>query len=183
MTRQLSFDYEHFPGFAEPAYTQVPDVILDHMMADLNEAELKVLLYIVRRTLGFKKQDDAISLDQLVHGIHRAGGEALDRGTGLSRSAVRRGITGLLAKHLIVAHQNMDPYRGQLPTTYALRWIGTTPSPRPRGGYPSADRGAVRQRIGALSLSGHHKKQKNNRQCNKTQISRTFRMYAATRHA
>jgi DnaA N-terminal domain/Bacteriophage replication protein O len=154
MTRQSSFDYGRFPGFAEPAYTQVPDVILDHMMADLNEAELKVLLYIVRRTLGFKKQDDAISLDQLVHGIHRADGEALDRGTGLSRSAVRRGITGLLAKHLIVAHQNMDPYRGQLPTTYALRWAGTTPPPRPKGGYPLADRGGVHKRTGAVSTSG-----------------------------
>jgi hypothetical protein len=151
MTRRSSFDYEHFPGFAEPAYTQVPDVILDHMMADLNEAELKVLLYIVRRTLGFKKQDDAISLDQLVHGIHRADGEALDRGTGLSRSAVRRGITGLLAKHLIVAHQNMDPYRGQLPTTYALRWIGMRPPPRPKGGYPPADRGGVHKRTGGVS--------------------------------
>src|SRR5947209_4428326 len=153
MTLPPDFDYEHFAGFAEPAYTQVPDVILDHMMADLNEAELKVLLYIVRRTLGFKKQDDAISLDQLVHGIHRGDGQTLDRGTGLSRSTVRRGITGLLARHLIVAHQNMDPYKGQLPTTYALRWAGTTPPTRPLGGYPQADRGGIHKRTGGVSTS------------------------------
>src|SRR5207248_9371654 len=121
--------------------------------ADLNEAELKVLLYIVRRTLGFKTQDDAISLDQLVHGIHRGDGQALDRGTGLSRSTVRRGITGLLARHLIVAHQNMDAYKGQLPTTYALRWAGTTPPTPPQGGYPRADRGGVHKRTGGVSTS------------------------------
>src|SRR5256885_16537059 len=52
MTLPSDFDYERFAGFAEPAYTQVPDVILDHMMADLNEAELKVLLRSEERRVG-----------------------------------------------------------------------------------------------------------------------------------
>lgn len=47
---------ERFPGFLKPNYTQVPDVILDELMANLTGAELKVLLYIVRRTSGFQKK-------------------------------------------------------------------------------------------------------------------------------
>jgi hypothetical protein len=47
---------ERFPGFLKPNYTQVPDVILDELMANLTGAELKVLLYIVRRTFGFQKK-------------------------------------------------------------------------------------------------------------------------------
>jgi len=148
------FSYTAFAGFIEPAYTQVPDIILDQMMADLGEAELKVLLYIVRRTLGFKKQRDTISLDQLVHGIRRTDGEQLDRGTGLSRSAVRRGITNLLAKRLIMAYQNMDPHRGQTPTTYGLRWAGQAESSQITGGRPPADRGGSRQRTGGVAASG-----------------------------
>ncbi len=148
------FSYTAFAGFIEPAYTQVPDIILDQMMADLGEAELKVLLYIVRRTLGFKKQRDMISLDQLVHGIRRTDGEQLDRGTGLSRSAVRRGITDLLARRLIIAYQNMDPYRGQTPTTYGLRWAGQGENPQAKEACPSADRGDARQRTGGMPVSG-----------------------------
>ena len=52
-----------------------------------------------------------------------------------------------------------------------------------QGGCPRADRGAVRWRLGALSTSGHHKKQWNNTQYNKTQIFRKVRRHAAEAHA
>ena len=39
-------------------------------MQELNESELKVLLYIIRRTFGFKKSFDNISLNQLAEGVH-----------------------------------------------------------------------------------------------------------------
>ena len=44
-----------FRGFDSPNYTQVPDILFDERMAHLSGAELKVLLYIIRRTFGFKK--------------------------------------------------------------------------------------------------------------------------------
>ena len=62
-----------------PNSTQIPDVILDHWMAKLSGAEFKVLLYIARRTYGFGKDTDDISLNQLAHGIRRRDGTRLDR--------------------------------------------------------------------------------------------------------
>ena len=64
-----SFDFANFQGFEPPYYTPVPDLLFDWVMQDLDEKELKILLYIIRRTFGFKKQADDISIDQLINGI------------------------------------------------------------------------------------------------------------------
>jgi hypothetical protein len=48
-----------FEGFSRPNYTQVPDELFDVLMPDLTEAELRVLLYIIRRTFGFKKDSES----------------------------------------------------------------------------------------------------------------------------
>ena len=57
-----------FAGFSSPNYTQVPDELFDVLLPALSDAELRVLLYIIRRTFGFKRDADAISLSQMVHG-------------------------------------------------------------------------------------------------------------------
>jgi hypothetical protein len=62
-------DQKHFRGYSKPNYTPVPDELFDEQLPDLSGAELKVLLYIIRRTFGFKKERDNISLNQLLHGI------------------------------------------------------------------------------------------------------------------
>src|SRR6516165_8258963 len=51
-----------------PNSTQIPDVILDSWIAELSGGEFKVLLYIARRTYGFGKDRDGISLTQLAQG-------------------------------------------------------------------------------------------------------------------
>src|SRR5918998_799706 len=84
-----------FKGFLSPRYTQVPDELFDELMAYLSGAELKVLLYIIRRTFGFKKDSDNISLRQICNGIKTREGEVLDKGTGLSLSTVQRGVIAL----------------------------------------------------------------------------------------
>jgi hypothetical protein len=71
-----------FQGFTSPTYTQVPDELFDELMPRLSESELKVLLYVVRRTFGFKKSADDISLKQMVEGIRTRDGRQLDNGTG-----------------------------------------------------------------------------------------------------
>ena len=126
--RENRFDFSGFQGFDNPTTTPTPDLLFDHIMQELNQAELKVLLYIIRRTFGFKKKFDDISLNQLVDGIRTKEGKVLDRGTGLSKSAVARALRALKEKHLIEATQNMDPEKGYLPTTYSLNII-TPPSP------------------------------------------------------
>ena len=76
----------------------MPDQLFDELLHRLSGAELKVLMYIIRRTFGFKKQSDDISLAQLVGGIKTKDGRILDRGTGLSKSSVVRALNSLEKK-------------------------------------------------------------------------------------
>jgi hypothetical protein len=116
------------PGLSRPTTTPVPDEIFDLWLPHLSEAELKVLLYICRRTLGFKKDTDPIALSQLTHGIVRRDGTRLDSGSGVSESSVVRGVKGLLAKGLIVKEEQTSPSGGYATTYYGLNWRGLAPS-------------------------------------------------------
>jgi len=127
----------HFSGFISPRYTQVPDELFDDLMSHLSGAELKVLLYIIRRTFGFKKDVDNISLNQICKGIITRDGEVLDRGTGLSQQAVITALKGLAEKNAIVAKRRSSKERGYESTTYSLHLIPfsnnlMTPSPKIR---------------------------------------------------
>ncbi len=115
-----SIDWARFDGLDAPAYTQVPDDLVDWVMAYLTGAELKVLLYIVRRTFGFKKAADAISIEQLCSGIVTHDGRRLDLGTGMKRTTVLEALRSLRQKNLILAHQQSDRLTGSRPTVYAL---------------------------------------------------------------
>ena len=119
-------DAFHFDGFASPTYTPVPDELFDRLMPHLSEAELKVLLYVVRRTFGFKKDADAISLKQMAEGITTRDGRVLDGGTGLSRPSVTKGVRGLIAKGILTADRHASAEKGDLPTTYRLRVRSTS---------------------------------------------------------
>lgn len=112
-----------FNGFISPRYTQVPDELFDELMAHLSGAELKVLLYIIRRTFGFKKDTDNISLSQICSGIITRDGEVLDKGTGLSKQSVVTALKGLIEKNAIVALQNSSKEKGHEPTTYSLNLL------------------------------------------------------------
>jgi hypothetical protein len=112
--------------------TIVPDDVFDVLMPVCTGAEFKVLAYIVRRTFGVKKTSDAISLHQMVDGITKRNGTVLDRGTGVSKSAVAVAIKGLVAKGIIEAHRSTSKKRGYEPTTYRLRFAATQPLSRNR---------------------------------------------------
>ena len=98
----------------------VPDALFDELMAYLSGAELKVLLYIIRRTFGFKKECDSISLNQICHGITTREGQVLDQGTGLSQSTVQLALKGLVEKQAVVARRRSSPDRGYEATAYRL---------------------------------------------------------------
>ena len=112
-----------FPGFLRPTTTPVPDEVFDLLMNELSGAELKVLLYICRRTFGFKKDSDNISLNQLINGITTKDGKVLDKGTGLSRDSVTRVIRSLESKGVIVCIRRQSREKGNEPTTYALNFL------------------------------------------------------------
>jgi len=119
-------DFEGFEGFDEPTYTQVPDSFFDIVAPQLTEAELKVMLFIIRRTFGFKKQTDSISLSQMVEGMTSRDGRRINRGAGVSRSSAIRAVRGLVQRRLVEARHSSSTEKGYEPTTYTLRF--RTPS-------------------------------------------------------
>jgi phage replication O-like protein O len=132
--RRESPEDQPFEGFRSPNFTIVPDELFDQLLAKLSGAELKVLLYIVRRTFGFKKDSDEISLNQICTGIQTRDGRTLDQGTGLSQSTVLTAIKGLLEKNIILAQRRMSQEKGNEPTLYRLNVIDPFPENRGRGG-------------------------------------------------
>jgi hypothetical protein len=124
MTNALTQKHQpyKFPGFSTPNYTQVPDVVFDQLLQILSGAELKVLLYIIRRTFGFKKASDDISLNQMLNGIVRKGGERLDSGCGIkNRTTLSQALQSLESMGIILKKRNASPQKKDLPTTYSLR--------------------------------------------------------------
>jgi hypothetical protein len=117
---------KYFRGYSKPNYTPVPDELFDEQLPDLSGAELKVLLYIIRRTFGFKKESDNISLNQLLHGITTKENVVLDRGTGLSKKTLLDTIRNLIEKNLIISERRRSKGKGGEPTTYRLNIIGKT---------------------------------------------------------
>lgn len=85
---------------SQPRTTPVPNVIFDRYLKDLNLAELKVLLVVIRQTLGWadrrgifgRKETDWIS------------GSQLREKTGCSYRAISPAIDLLVKKRLIVIH-------------------------------------------------------------------------------
>lgn len=124
MTHKGSSDDFYFPGFQAPSYTQVPDEAFDVLMARLSPAEFKVMMYIIRRTFGFKKSADAISLSQIVSGVCTKSGKRLDMGTGLSRQGVVNALAGLVQKNVVLNQQRQSAERGFESTLYCLNIIG-----------------------------------------------------------
>ncbi|MEX0704709.1 MAG: replication protein [Planctomycetales bacterium] len=107
-----------FRGFYNPRTTPVPDNFFDEVLPDLSGAEVKVLLYVFRRTFGFKRDSDNISLSQMVSGITKRDGTVLDRGTGLSKSTAAEALRTLVAKGMLRKTRRNDAQHGHQATTY-----------------------------------------------------------------
>jgi hypothetical protein len=114
-----------FQGFQFPTTTPVPDEVFDVLMPQLSGAELKVLLYICRRTFGFKKESDTISLHQIAHGIKTRDGRVLDGGTGLCKRHVQRALKVLEKKNIIQVSRKVDETGLNEVNTYSLNMLDT----------------------------------------------------------
>src|SRR5712671_1017755 len=101
-----------FRGFRSPNYTPVPDELFDELLVELSGAELKVLLYIIRRTFGFKRDSDNISLSQMLNGIRTHDGRVLDRGVGLTKKTLLQAIKTLEEQHVISTERRRSLEKG-----------------------------------------------------------------------
>jgi len=107
--RGKGYDFEAFRGYRGPRFTPIPDEFLDHQLAHITSAEAKVMLFLFRKTYGYRKSGDRVSLAQLEHGTVSSDGTIIDRGTGLSRATIWRALKGLQAKGLIEVHRQTTP--------------------------------------------------------------------------
>ncbi len=71
-----------------PNYTQVPNVLLDHMK-HLSEAELRVMLLLCRQTFGWQRREC------------KASASFIAQGTGMSRQGVVNGVNRMVEKGLV----------------------------------------------------------------------------------
>src|SRR5690348_4109569 len=113
-----------FEGFEQANTTPIPDVLFDTLLTKLSGAELKVLLYIMRRTWGFKKDTDAISLTQFEHGIVTKEGKRLDYGCGLNRETICKALQSLETKGCIKSEKRTAHKRDMDVTIYSIRFKG-----------------------------------------------------------
>lgn len=108
-------------GFTRPTTTATPDTLFDFWLPRLRGPELRCLLFIVRRTYGFKKDEDTISLDQFVSGITTRDGRQLCQGTGLrSRASVTAALNSLVAQDLVIKEARRDARNASLPSRFRL---------------------------------------------------------------
>lgn len=116
-----------FNGFEAANTTPVPDVLFDKLLPYLNEAQLKVMLYIIRRTLGFKKTADAISLMQFRYGITKKDGDQLDEGCGLKNfTSITKALRALEEMHCIESIKTQTASKDAATTVYRICFKGTT---------------------------------------------------------
>jgi len=86
-------------------YAQIPNYVLDHILPELKTVgEVKILLYILRRTIGFHQRWDFIAMSQFMTGITNHRGDILDEGTGLSKPTCRYALKNLQHLDLITCH-------------------------------------------------------------------------------
>jgi len=111
--------------FARPTTTATPDEIFEEWVHVLSHAELLALLYVVRRTLGFKKDADSISYTQFLHGIVTREGKVLDRGCGIkSRGTLAAALRRLEERGLIRSVKTQTAAGDQATTRYTLWFVG-----------------------------------------------------------
>jgi phage replication O-like protein O len=153
-----------FPGFQFPNTTQIPNDVFDTLMPHLSGGELKVLLYICRRTFGFRKDCDRISLSQISKGITTKTGRVLDHGTGLCKRHVINALKTLEKKNIIIITRTVDETGLNAVNTYSLN-IPATPcgegTPSPHGVVNASAPGVVNSRSpGVVNASAPTKQRK-----------------------
>jgi len=137
------YDFSSFPGYRGPRFTPIPDEFLDHQLADLTSAEAKVMLFLFRKTYGYRKSADRVSFAQLQRGTMSSDGTIIDRGTGLSKATIWRALKGLQQKRLIEVYRQTTPAGDPDVNYYRIREAegppGAAPSTADGPSAPSGD--------------------------------------------
>ena len=114
--------------FEVPSYSGPMESLLDIIRfgpAILGVPRTLVLLFVAERTVAYRKLADASSLAQIVEGVYRKQGAAVQwirMGCGLKHSAAVQATASLVEMGLLEKRKRGDAKRGNLPTQYEIRW-------------------------------------------------------------
>lgn len=104
-----------------PNTFQTPNLYVDRLMPLLTDAELRILIYMTRRILGFQRREDKISLSQFTTGlILTSNNEHLDYGAGVSKEAARTALDNLVKFNIVTQTQPYDSAK-RTPATWSLQ--------------------------------------------------------------
>lgn len=96
MKKEDSNKFIGFPKIGEPGTFWLYPEIMDYCWCALSGSEQKVLDFLLRRTFGFQKTKDKISIGQFANGVR-----GCDYGTGLSERTIIRALSKLEKKGFI----------------------------------------------------------------------------------
>jgi len=120
----------NFAGFPEPQYTKTPNLIFDVLLRELSGSQLRVLLFVVRRTMGWKKDHEFIPLSIA----------CIQEGTGLSKEPVVDALRYLCESNLILRQKQRDEEGRQGITAYRLRFTSDAQEQDPESENPTLAR-------------------------------------------
>lgn len=112
-----------FAGFDPAHTTPIPNALIDELLTVLSWDELKVMLYIIRRTSGFNKPEDTISLTQFTDGITTKDGRILDKGCGVKNRTRVSKILKALEQGGYIEIERPEAKTGLI--TYRVRYSAT----------------------------------------------------------
>lgn len=112
-----------FRGFRQPKanYSKLPHQFVAMLPQFKSLAELKVIIYLLRHTWGYREYEKSklISIDEFVNGRKRKNGERMDGGTGLSEQGVRDGLETAISNGYILCQVD-DSDKGRVKKFYKL---------------------------------------------------------------
>jgi len=127
-TSSASPETTQFTGFASPQenWSKLPHQFIA-MLPDFSEAELRVVLYILRHTWGYGEYEQLkkITLDEFEFGRKDKHGGRLDRGCGVQRKAIERGLDRAI-EHGFIAVEMDDTDKARIKKYYGIRMLDVT---------------------------------------------------------
>jgi phage replication O-like protein O len=149
-----------------PNYTQTPNDLFDRWLPHLGEAELKVLLVIMRKTFGWHKKRDRISITQLsdITGLLR---ETVISATKSlqSKGMIIKDVIGPIGKQethyeLVITEDSNNSYQSVKPTPLVgLDPLGSTDSQK-KASYTKETAAKEKETAAAFSKQTNSKKNK-----------------------
>ena len=145
-----------FQGFEEPKenWSKLPHQLIDALPEIKTIGEMKVVLYVLRHTWGYRDEYKRITMDEFENGRKRKDGTRLDSGTGLSKPTIRAGIKSAVEDgFLFVSTDITDP--GRVKKLYSLaEYGGKKLYPRGKETLPRTEKETIKKETTNMPQGG-----------------------------